>query len=183
MPVVDEQLYMDPYMYNSTNYMPPETYAFLCALCAATIVQLDAAIAVPEMEPLPGRPTSAAEMFIEECLKIRQEVDYIGNPTTVTVMTSFFIFAYYGNKENGDKAWHYLQESISFIETLEMDDENSMLKLDQLEAQWRRRLYWLLFITERYFVFSLVFVFSSTDTRAQSIFDTTPQELPPASYH
>jgi hypothetical protein len=151
MPVVDEQIYLDPYMYNSTNYMPPETYAFLCALCAATIVQLDAATTVPEMEPLPGRPTSAAEMFIEECLKTRQEVDYIGNPTTVTVMTSFFIFAYYGNKENSDKAWHYLQESISFVENLEMDDENSMLKLEPLEAQWRRRLYWLLFITERYF--------------------------------
>jgi len=149
MPVVDEQIYLDPYMYSSTNYMPPETYAFLCALCAATIVQLDAAIAVPEMEPLPGRPSSAAEMFIEECLKVRQEVDYIGNPSTVTVMTSFFIFAYYGNKESSDKAWHYLQESISFVETLEMDDENSMLKLDALEAQWRRRLYWLLFITER----------------------------------
>ncbi|KAI4734342.1 hypothetical protein E4T50_15123 [Aureobasidium sp. EXF-12298] len=149
MPVVDEQVYLDPYMYNSTNYIPPETYAFLCALCAATIVQLDAATAVPEMEPLPGRPTSAAEMFIEECLKVRQEVDYIGNPTTVTIMTSFFIFAYYGNKENSDKAWHYLQETISFVENLEMDDENSMLKLDPLEAQWRRRLYWLLFITER----------------------------------
>ncbi|KAI4716340.1 hypothetical protein E4T48_07486 [Aureobasidium sp. EXF-10727] len=149
MPVVDEQIYLDPYMYSSTNYMPPETYAFLCALCAATIVQLDAAIQVPEMEPLPGRPTSAADMFLEECLKVRREFDYIANATTVTVMTSFFIFAYYGNKESSEKAWHYLQESISFIENLEMDDENSMLKLEPLEAQWRRRLYWLLFITER----------------------------------
>jgi hypothetical protein len=183
MPVVDEQIYLDPYMYNSTNYMPPETYAFLCALCAATIVQLDAATAVPQMEPLPSRPTSAAEMFIEECLKVRQEVDYIGNPTTVTVMTSFFIFAYYGNKENSDKAWHYLQESISFIETLEMDDENSMLKLDQLEAQWRRRLYWLLFITERYFDLSSPSIFPPTDTHSQSILDTTSQELPLTSYH
>ncbi|KAI4748358.1 hypothetical protein E4T50_01413 [Aureobasidium sp. EXF-12298] len=149
MPVVNEQVYLDPYMYSSTNYMPPETYAFLCAICAATIVQLDAAISVPDMEPLPGRPTSAADMFIEECLRVRREFDYVGNATTVTVMTSFFIFAYYGNKESSEKAWHYLQESISFIENLDMDDENSMLKLDPLEAQWRRRLYWLLFITER----------------------------------
>lgn len=149
MPVVDEQVYLDPYLYNSTNYMPTETYAFLCAICAATIVQLDAAIPVPDMEPLPGRPTSAADMFIEECLRVRREFDYVGNATTVTVMTSFFIFAYYGNKESSEKAWHYLQESISFVENLDMDDEGSMLKLDPMEAQWRRRLYWLLFITER----------------------------------
>ncbi|THV83661.1 hypothetical protein D6D29_03713 [Aureobasidium pullulans] len=149
MPVVDEQIYLDPYLYSSGNYMTPETYAFLCALCAASVVQLDAATPVPEMEPLPGRPASASEMFIEECLKVRREFDYIGNPTTVTVMTSFFVFAYYGNKENSEKAWHYLQESISFAENLDMDDEVSMLKLDPVEAQWRRRLYWLLFITER----------------------------------
>ncbi|KAK6003991.1 hypothetical protein QM012_008841 [Aureobasidium pullulans] len=149
MPVVNEQVYLDPYLYSSTNYMPIETYAFLCAICAATIVQLDAAIPVPDMEPLPGRPASAADMFIEECLRVRREFDYVGNATTVTVMTSFFVFAYYGNKESSEKAWHYLQESISFIENLDMDDESSMLKLDPLEAQWRRRLYWLLFITER----------------------------------
>jgi len=183
MPVVDEQIYLDPYMYNSTNYMPPETYAFLCALCAATIVQLDAATRVPEMEPLPGRPTSAADMFIEECLKVRQEIDYIGNSTTITVMTSFFIFAYYGNKERSDKAWHYLQEAISFAENLEMDDENSMLKLDPLEAQWRRRLYWLLFITERYFPRLHAFIVSPADIHAQSILHTTPQKLPTTSHH
>lgn len=183
MPVVDEQIYLDPYMYNSSNYMPPETYAFLCALCAATIVQLDAATAVPEVEPLPGRPVSAAEMFIEECLKVRQEIDYIGSSTIFTVMTSFFIFAYYGNKESSDKAWHYLQEAISFAENLEMDDENSLLKLDPLEAQWRRRLYWLLFITERYFTLSSILIVPPIDIHTQSILYSTPQELSTTSYY
>ncbi|KAI5236381.1 hypothetical protein E4T43_08687 [Aureobasidium subglaciale] len=149
MPVVDQQVYLDPYLYSPVNIMPTETYGFLCALSAATLVQLDAATPIPEMEPLPARPSTAAEMFIEECLKVRREFDYIGNPTTVTVMTSFFIFAYYGNKESSEKAWHYLQEAISFVENLDMDDETLMLELDPLEAQWRRRIYWLLFITER----------------------------------
>ena len=98
-------------------------------------------------------------------------------------MTSFFIFAYYGNKESSDKAWHYLQESISFVEILEMDDENSMLKLDPLEAQWRRRLYWLLFITERYVDFLLMSIFSPTNIHAQSRLHTTPQELPATPHH
>ena len=64
-------------------------------------------------------------------------------------MTSFFLFAYYGNHEKHAKAWHYLQEAITFAENLNMDDESSYGKLDPVEAQWRRRLYWLLFITER----------------------------------
>jgi hypothetical protein len=34
-------------------------------------------------------------------------------------------------------------------ENLNMDDERSYEQLDPVEAQWRRRLYWLLFITER----------------------------------
>lgn len=150
MPVVDKAVFLDPYMYDPSSCLTPEAYAFLCALCAATIVQLDAATQVPEVKPLPGRPALASEMFIEECLRVRRDIDYVGNPTTITVMTSFFVFAYYGNIERSEKAWHYLQESISFAENLDMDDESSMLKLDSVEAQWRRRLYWLLFITERY---------------------------------
>ena len=150
MPIIDRQIYLDPRLYDSSTCLTSETYAFLCSLCAATIVQLDAATQVPGLDPLPGRPTSTSEMFIEECLKTRREFDYIGNPTSITVMTSFFIFAYYGNKEQSEKAWHYLQESISFAENLDMDDESTMLELNTIEAQWRRRLYWLLFITERY---------------------------------
>lgn len=150
MPIIDRQIYLDPHLYDSSTCLTSETYAFLCSLCAATIVQLDAATRVPGLDPLPGRPSSTSEMFIEECLKTRREFDYIGNPTTITVMTSFFIFAYYGNKEQSEKAWHYLQESISFAENLDMDDESTMLELNTVEAQWRRRLYWLLFITERY---------------------------------
>lgn len=152
MPIIDPQIYLDPALYSPSNDMSLEMYTFLCALSAATMVQLDASVPLPTFEPIPGRPMLEAEMFAEEVLRSRRQYDYVHQPTALTVMTSFFIFAYYGNNEGekSEKAWHYLQEAITFAETLEMDDERVITKLDSVDAQWRRRLFWLLFVTERY---------------------------------
>jgi hypothetical protein len=89
------------------------------------------------------------DLFAEECLRERKHFDFVEHASPMSTMTSFFLFAYHGNHEKHLKAWHYLQESITFSENLEMDDEDSYAKLDPVDAQWRRRLYWLLFITER----------------------------------
>lgn len=44
---------------------------------------------------------------------------------------------------------HSSANTSSMAENLNLDDEEAYSKLDSVEAQWRRRLYWLLFITER----------------------------------
>lgn len=151
MPIIDRHVYLNHDLYNANSCLTNETYAFLCALSAATIVQLDAAAQPPPFVAPPGMPHTdrPAELLVHECLRERQNFDYIEHPTTLTVMTSFFVFAYYGNNERHEKAWHYLQEAISFAQVLDLDDEHAILKLDPVEAQWRRRLYWLLFVTER----------------------------------
>lgn len=146
MPVIDHNIYLDPTFYANSSIWSPDVYCFLCALCAATIVQLDTSI--PQPPPLhPGKAND--HLFADECLRERKNYDYIETTSTLSVMTSFFLFCYCGNHEKHAKAWHYLQESITFSENLNMDDEASYDKLDPVEAQWRRRLYWLLFITER----------------------------------
>lgn len=152
MPVIDPKIYLDHRLYDQSHNLAPETYSFLASLSAATIVQLESSVPLPPHDPLPGRAASEAEMFSEECLRTRRQYDYLRNPSTLTVMTSFFLFAYYGNKEGerSERAWHYLQESITFAELLDLDDERVITKVDTVEAQWRRRLFWLLFITERY---------------------------------
>lgn len=91
----------------------------------------------------------ADHLFAEECLRERKSFDYVEASSTLSIMTSFFLFAYYGNHERHVQAWHYLQESITCAENMEMDDETHYAKLESTESQWRRRLYWLLFITER----------------------------------
>lgn len=146
MPIIDATIYLEQTLYTNSNAFSPDMYCFLCALCAATIVQLDASVQQPP--PLQfAKPTD--DVFADECLRERTTFDYIDVSSTLGVMTSFFLFAYYGNHEKHARAWHYLQESITFAQNLNLDDEASYAKLDPKEAQWRRRLYWLLFITER----------------------------------
>lgn len=146
MPVIDRNIYLDPGLYTNNRHMSSELYCFLCALCAATVVQLDESIPQPP-SPFPSR--RADVLFAEECLRERKTFDYVEQMSTLGLMTSFFLFAFYGNHEKHSQAWHYLQESITVSENLEMDDEDMYEKLEAVEAQWRRRLYWLLFITER----------------------------------
>ncbi|KAF2159636.1 hypothetical protein M409DRAFT_29955 [Zasmidium cellare ATCC 36951] len=146
MPIIDRNIYMDPSLYANPHRMSSDLYCFLCALCAATVVQLDESIPQP---PSPHPTKRADHLFAEECMRERRTYDYVESMSTLSIMTSFFLFAYYGNHERHLQAWHYLQESITFSENLNMDDEASYDKLDRVEMQWRRRLYWLLFITER----------------------------------
>lgn len=146
MPIIDRSIYLDPSFYSNSSVFSSDMYCFLCSICAATIVQLDESI--PQPPPLHSNKRTD-DSFADECLRERKAYDYIENASTLSVMTAFFLFAYNGNHEKHAKAWHYLQESITFAENLNMDDENSYAKLDPVEAQWRRRLYWLLFITER----------------------------------
>ena len=68
---------------------------------------------------------------------------------TIRSRTSIFLFTYFSNHERHGKAWHYIQEGVTFSDNLNLDDESFYARLDPIEAQWRRRLYWLLFITER----------------------------------
>lgn len=145
MPIIPQNVYLDPNLFVNSAPMSPALYCFLCALCATTIIQLDASIPTPP--PLrPGKATD--DVFAEECIRERRDYDYM-TTSTLSVMTSFFLFCYHGNHERHERAWYYLQESITLAENLNLDDEEAYSKLSSVEAQWRRRLYWLLFITER----------------------------------
>ncbi|KAF2770757.1 hypothetical protein EJ03DRAFT_269883 [Teratosphaeria nubilosa] len=146
MPVIDQHYFADPALYIDATTWSSELYCFLCAICAATIVQLDASI--PHPSPI-NAGDATDDLFARDCLRERKKIDYVENASTFSVMTSFFLFAYHGNHECHRKAWFYLQESITFAENMDLDDEQAYTKLDHVEAQWRRRLYWLLFITER----------------------------------
>ena len=146
MPIIDRTVYLNPTYYANSAMWTAEEYSFLCSICAATIVQLDDSIAKPA--PIyPGKPTD--DVFAEACLRERKRFDYLERLSTLSIMTSFFTFAYYGNHTQPGKAWYYLQEAITFAETLELDQEETYKQLNPVEAQWQRRLYWLLFITER----------------------------------
>nr|OQO28517.1 hypothetical protein B0A51_06524 [Rachicladosporium sp. CCFEE 5018] len=146
MPVIDPTIYLDPHFYSNPNPLSSETYCFLCALCATTVVQLDASVPAPP-QLRPGYDNAA--IFAEECLRERYSYDFMLDSSPISVLTSFFLFCYEGNHERYIKAWYFLSECITAAENLGLADEYAYHALDPVEAQWRRRLYWLLFITER----------------------------------
>ena len=144
MPVLDREFYLNSLCLQET--LSSDQYCLLTAVSAVTIVQLNL---LPEL--LEGSiPGLTAGHLVEQCLQERRRYDYIDGPTTSTILTSFFLFGYYGNLEKHNKARHHLHEAISFAEVVGLDDENYLSQLALGEGQWCRRVFWLLFITERY---------------------------------
>lgn len=137
-------------------------YAFLAALSAAVIVQLNAAdlgafaTDIPELDGhgdlqwvLNPQPAFSAQFFVAQCMQARQQQEFIEDPDEWTILTSFFLFAYHGNMALSRSAWYYLREAIGFVQALRLDEANAYKGLRAEIEQRRKRLFWLLFITER----------------------------------
>ena len=129
----------------------PSFYCFLAALSAATIVQLN--VTGPsdfDNYRASGAVACSAELFVAESLRTRQNGDFIECADEYTILSSFFLFAYYGNMERSRTAWYYLREAIGFALSMGFDDPETYHGLDTATKQRRQRLFWLLFVTERY---------------------------------
>jgi len=130
-----------------------EAYCLVAAFCAFTIIQPgvnvlgEAAGKAAEPSAYPAAGSGAA--LLEEALRVRRTFDYIDNPSQVTVTTSFFVFGCYFGLEKHNIAWFYLREATTLAQILGMEDENTYAAIDAGESLVRRRLFWLLFVTER----------------------------------
>jgi len=134
----------------------PSFYCFLAALSAATIVQLNVTGPLSDFDTHQASgaagimPLSwSAEFFVAESLRTRHDGDFIECADEYTILSSFFLFAYYGNMERSRPAWYYLREAIGFALSMGLDDPEAYHLLDTATQQRRRRLVWLLFVTER----------------------------------
>lgn len=88
----------------------------------------------------------SAENFITHCLQARQQWDFAAEPNEKCIMTSFFLFEFYGNKNQSQKAWYYLREAIGFALAMRLDEPATYEDPPSHNSQ---RMFWLLFITER----------------------------------
>lgn len=144
MPVLDREVYLNFICYQDS--ISPDEYCLITAVSAVTIVQLN----LPSTFVEQSVPGLTAELLVEQCLQQRRRYDYIDEPTASTVLISFFLFGYYGNLEKHNIARYYLHEAISFAEVIGLDDEDHLSQMALVEGQWYRRVFWLLFVTERY---------------------------------
>lgn len=153
MPVVrGDQLRMDSHQ---PERLSRSRYAFLASLCAATHIQLklDGDTPVPDPARLQGlgdgHSLVSGEKLLAEAVRARRECDIVEEATIESLLTSFFLFASYGNLDKQNHAWYYLCEATSMIFTLGLHRESSYADFSVEEAEERRRIFWLLFVTER----------------------------------
>ncbi|KAI5865385.1 fungal-specific transcription factor domain-containing protein [Durotheca rogersii] len=148
MPILHRQRLEQQIMYLDQH---PDTYCLVTSLCAWMMFQ--PGMSVPGVDPLldhlPGANIASATVLIEETIRVRKGYEYQEPPTLSNLCTSYFLFCSYYALDMHDKAWFHLREATTLAHIIGMNKEEAYLRYDNIEASRRRRLYWLLFVTER----------------------------------
>lgn len=150
MPVVRrEELHRDSH---HPERVSAQRYAFLAALCAATHIQLnlDGRPASDTTSAVDGRALMSGEELLAEAVRARNECDVVEEMNVESLLTSLFLFASYGNLNRQKQAWFYLCQATSMVFTLGLHRESTYTGLSIEDAEEKRRVFWLLFVTERY---------------------------------
>ena len=130
---------------------PAETFCLIGSLCAFMMVQ--PGMKNPgnfAMDPVAVKDRCvAASALLEEVIRVRKTYDYVSEPTLDGVRTSFFLCAADFNLDRHNTAWFHLREATTLAHIMGMHEEQSYHVGQRLGNIYRRRLYWLLFLTER----------------------------------
>lgn len=128
-----------------------ETYCLLTSLCAFMMIQPGMPIPGDPLglDQMPGANLVSGTMLMEETSRVRKGYDHLENPTLMSLITSFFLFGSYFGLDLHNKAWFHLREATTLAHILGMNKEETYLQFDAIDSSRRRRLYWLLFVTER----------------------------------
>ncbi|TKA37997.1 hypothetical protein B0A54_10601 [Friedmanniomyces endolithicus] len=129
-----------------------EAYCLVMSLCAYMMIQPNLALPASAFDGLEVPPQSSfllGQLLLKETVRVRKCYDYVENPTVWTVITSFFIFGSNFCLDRHNTAWFHLREATTLAHVLGMHEESAYLMTDVIESSRWRRLYWLLFVTER----------------------------------
>ncbi|KAJ6784091.1 hypothetical protein PWT90_06855 [Aphanocladium album] len=156
MPVVDEaRLQADC---GAVGSLSPSRFALLLAVAAVTRIQLRLDHCEEEhsdkgrgIEGISSDCSVTGLHFLAAAEEARQKIIIAESMSEDAILTSFFLFVCYGNLEKHKQAWFYLNQSISMAILLELDNERpeSLADLTEEDIDRRRRIFWLLFISER----------------------------------
>lgn len=128
----------------------PGNYGLMAACCA--VISLS-----PEILPPPPSSSVSSDLtlpsvdfLISEALRSRRHCNLIEAQSLTHIQTSFFLFSAYFCMGKDDAAWFYLRESMTILQTLRLHEEATYYQLgDCVSAAYARRMFWVLFITER----------------------------------
>ncbi|KAI2602451.1 fungal-specific transcription factor domain-containing protein [Hypoxylon sp. NC1633] len=148
MPILHRQRLEQQSMYLDTSL---DTYCLITSLCAWMMFQpgMNVPGADALLDHLPGANIASGMVLIEETIRVRKGYEYQESPSLNSLCTSYFLFCSHYALDMHDKAWFYLREATTLAHIIGMNKEEAYLQYDNVEASRRRRLYWLLFVTER----------------------------------
>jgi hypothetical protein len=122
-----------------------ETYALATAVGAATVSQLKLTRSAL------GGDVVTGEMMEAECQRARGLIKEESQVNLTALRIAFFLHVYHENQVAGGlKSLLYLREAITIGQMMGLHKESSYITLSADEQQIRRRILWLLFVTERY---------------------------------
>ncbi|KAK6454137.1 uncharacterized protein RJT20DRAFT_146400 [Scheffersomyces xylosifermentans] len=124
-------------------------YSLSCAVSAAIICQVTFLSSSTHLISLP--PDIKHAQFANEAIKARDSFNYRLHPSPDTLLTSFFLYAYYINIKGGaPAAICYLREAISIAQILGLHNSNNFVGKSSAEVHRLRKIYYLLLVTERF---------------------------------
>lgn len=131
-------------------YQTPEAYVLVESLVAYMCIQ-------PNMNLRQGlipdhsfsSTTELGTSLLADALEARKTINYFENASASSVTTSFFFFGCYFCLERHNSAWFHLREATTLAIILGMHKEESYHQGDATANMLERRLFWLLFVTER----------------------------------
>lgn len=153
--------------------LTPSNYCLLLALSAATTIQLKLA-SNHLLSDLTDETLSevlapyTTEYLLIEAINARDALNIAKAPDVDTLLTSCFLFSAYANLDRLDEAWFYLSQTVSFVISLRLQDEASYPTLSPEEAERRCRIFWMVFLLERYLSLSPLSVSQVTPWDAQN---------------
>ncbi|KAL2357059.1 hypothetical protein BJ546DRAFT_427073 [Cryomyces antarcticus] len=129
-----------------------EAYCLVTSLCAYMMIQPNMSLPanlLPDGDMGPGASTALGNAVLQEALRVRKGYNYVESPTVWSVITSFFFFGSFFCLDKHNTAWFHLREATTLAELIGMHEEATYSTGDIVESSRTRRLYWLLFVTER----------------------------------
>lgn len=120
-----------------------EVFALAYALAAATATRT-------QSTDLNISKSNEAQILEEKCQAARARVPKGRPPNLTSVRIAFFLHVYYDSLEmNSMKSMLYLREAVTIATMIGLHKESYYAEVPIQEREIRRRVLWLLFITER----------------------------------
>ncbi|PSN61952.1 hypothetical protein BS50DRAFT_650362 [Corynespora cassiicola Philippines] len=144
-PVVDTETLLARLL---TDQDDMEAYGLATAICAATISQFQ--IDAEPGSPVEGHYRVSSALFEAESKRARKVSDHMENVTLWSLLGTFFLHVYSANIGRMGASTVLLGEAITKAHIIGLQKLSYYQPMEIEQQQHNLRIYWLLFITERY---------------------------------